>query len=567
GMSPGALRSLRIQLAGKRQAQLRRARQRMVMGMAVFGCLTMLTGARLFELALINPSDGRQTARIWEGAKPRAAIVDRNGADLARSFKAFYLAVKPREIVGDPERLAQQIAGILGDVDPADIEADLTAKGRWRYVQRRVQPDDAVALKALGEPGLEIGREWERVYPNRSLAAHVLGYTSIDGQGQAGLEQQMQTRLSDPELSDKPVALSIDTRVQHAMVQALTAQMKKHDAIGGSGIVMDVHTGELLALTSQPVFDPNAAGRESLDSRFNRATYGVYELGSTLKALTIATAIDTGTVTSMGQGYDASHPIRAGRFTIRDFHGKNRWLSVPEIFMYSSNIGTAKMALEAGVPKQKDYLRKLGMLEKPPLELAERGYPLYPDVWGEISAITISYGHGISVTPLHLAAAYSALVNGGIYHKPTLLKLDPDAKPEGRRVFKPETSRQMNALLRLVVKEGTGGNAEAEGYRVGGKTGTADKPQNGGYNRRSLVTTFAAAFPMDNPRYVVIAMLDEPKGIRETYGYATAGWTAAPVVSDVVSRIAPVLGVDPSETKDIDLEPLLAHVRGKGGAG
>ena len=207
------------------------------------------------------------------------------------------------------------------------------------------------------------------------------------------------------------------------------------------------------------------------------------------------------------------------------------------------------------------------MLDKPPLELAERGYPLYPDTWGDISTMTISYGHGIAITPLHMAAGYAALVNGGVYHKPTLMKLDPDAKPVGRRVFKPETSRQMNALLRLVVKEGTGGKAEAEGYRVGGKTGTADKPQNGGYNRRSLVTTFAAAFPMDNPRYVVIAMLDEPKGIKETYGYATAGWTAAPVISDVVSRIAPVLGVDPSDTKDVDLEPLLAHVRGKGGAG
>ncbi len=566
-MSPAALRTLRIQLAGKRQAQLRRARQRMVMGMAVFGCLTLLTGVRLFELALIDPSDGRQTAQRWEGAKPRAAIVDRNGSDLARSFQAFYLAVKPRELVGDPGELSEQIAAILGERDPAKIRGDLTSNARWRYIQRRVQPEDAVALKALGEPGLEIGREWERVYPNRTLAAHIVGYTNIDGVGQAGLEQQLQTRLSDPELSDKPVALSIDTRVQHALVQSLQAQMERHSAIGGGGIVMDVHTGELIAMTSQPVFDPNAAGRDSLDSRFNRATYGVYELGSTVKALTIAMAIDNGTVTSMAQGYDASAPLKYGRFRIRDFHGKNRWLSVPEIFMYSSNIGTAKMALEMGTPVQKKYLRELGMLDKVPLELAERGYPLYPDVWGDISTVTISYGHGLSVSPLHLAAAYAALVNGGIYHDPTLMKLDPDEKPKGRRVFKEETSRQMNALLRLVVKEGTGGKAEAKGYRVGGKTGTADKPQNGGYNRKALVTTFAAAFPMDDPQYVVIAMLDEPKGIKETYGYATAGWTAAPVVSDVVGRIAPILGVDPSDTKDIDLAPLLANVRGKGGAG
>lgn len=565
-MSPAALRTLRIQLAGKRQQQMKRARQRIAVVMVVFMLAPLLTGARLLELAVSDNGPGGRSAMVWQGVQPRAPIVDRNGNTLARSFEAFYLAARPHQLVNDPSDLAEDIAAIIGDIDPADVEEDLTARGKWRYIRRRVQPADAVALKALGEPGLEIGREWERVYPNRELAAHTVGYTNHDGEGQAGLERQLEARLSDPQLADRPVELSLDTRVQHALVQELQAQMDKHSAIGGSGVVMDVHTGELIALTSQPVYDPNAAGRESLDARFNRATYGVYELGSTFKALTIAMALDTGTVTSMAQGYDATQPLKAGRFRIRDFHAKKRWLTVPEIFMHSSNIGTAKMAVEMGPETQRDYLRALGMMDRPPLELAERGHPIYPDPWGEVSTMTISYGHGIAVTPLHLAAAYAALVNGGTYREPTLLKLGPDAQPIGRRVFKAETSREMRKLLRLVVAEGTGGKAAAEGYRVGGKTGTADKPKNGGYDRRNLVTTFAAAFPMDDPRYVVIAMLDEPKATKDTHGYATAGWTAAPVISRVVSRIAPILGVDPSDKQDIDLAPLLAHVREANGA-
>ncbi|MEO0500215.1 MAG: penicillin-binding protein 2 [Pseudomonadota bacterium] len=566
-MSPAALRSLKIQLAGKRQAQLKSARRRMVVGLAMFGCLTLLTGARLTELALSGIGGPGVAARSWTGAAPRAPIVDRNGNDLARSFRAFSLAVKPREVVGDKDELAERIAAILGERDPADIARHLNSKGKWRYIERRVQPDDAVALKALGEPGLVIDREWERVYPNRTLAAHTLGYANVDGEGLAGLERELDARLTDPELAEVPVALSLDTRVQHQLVQVLTAQMEKHDAIGGAGVVLDVHTGELLALTSQPVYDPNAAGRDSLDARFNRATYGVYELGSTFKALTIAMAMDAGVVTSMAQGYDASQPVKAGRFRIRDFHAKNRWLSVPEIFMYSSNIGTAHMASALGSDRQQAYLRKLGMLDRPAVELAERGRPLYPESWGEISTMTVAYGHGIAVTPLHLAAAYASLVNGGVYREPTLMKRGPDAVPAGTQVFSPETSSKMNALLRLVVKEGTGGKAEAAGYRVGGKTGTAEKPKNGGYSRRALVTTFAAAFPMDDPQYVVVAMLDEPQGIKETFGYATAGWTAAPVVGEVVTRIAPILGVTPSNVKDVDLTEVMAEVKREKSAG
>ena len=563
-MSPAALRTQRITLAGRRRTALERARLRMTLVMAGFALITLVLGGRLTYLSLSSDAGADGYIAAAERGE-RAPIVDRNGADMARSFQAFYLAVQPAKLVGDPEETARDIAAILGERDPADIRAQLKSHGAWRYIQRRVQPEDAVKLKAIGEPGLVIGREWERIYPNRTLAAHVLGFTDIDNIGRAGLERELDTRLSDPAHFSEPVQLAIDSRVQHVLVTALKAQMEKHSAIGAAGVVMDVRTGELLALTSLPVFDPNAAGRGTADSRFNRATYGVYELGSTFKALTMAMALESGVVSSMAQAYDARFPLKVGRFRIRDDHPKARWMTVPEIFMYSSNIGTAQIAQQIGAERQQKYLRSLGMLDRPHVELAERGRPLSPDNWGEISTMTISYGHGLAVSPLHVAAAYAAIVNGGIYHDPTLLKVDADETPAGRRVFSQETSDRMRELLRLVVTKGTGSKANAEGYRVGGKTGTAEKPKAGGYARKSLVTNFAGFFPADDPRYVVVAMLDEPKGIKETWGFAGAGWTAAPVVGNVVTRIAPILGVDPSNEKDVDLGPLLAHVQGASG--
>ena len=274
-------------------------------------------------------------------------------------------------------------------------------------------------------------------------------------------------------------------------------------------------------------------------------------------------ALDTGVITSMSQQYDATHPLQMGRFRIRDDHPKARWLTIPEIFMYSSNIGTAQIAQEIGSARQQKFLKELGFMAPAEIELKERGRTLYPAQWGELATMTVSYGHGIAVTPLHLASAYAALVNGGVWRPATLLKVQGGGVGKGRRVFSEEASRTMRAMLRLVVTHGTGKQAEAEGYRVGGKTGTAEKPDGGRYNRNAMVTTFAAAFPMDDPKYVVIAMLDEPKGTKETYGFRGAGWNAAPVVSKVISRIAPVLGVAPSDVRDVDLNPLLAYVQGK----
>jgi cell division protein FtsI (penicillin-binding protein 3) len=561
-VSPAALRQLRIQLAGRRQAGLARARQRLSMGILLFGGLAAVATLRLGDLALAGDSGGSATSRAASLAPPRADIVDRSGADLATTFDAFALAVRPHALVGDPRRIAQRVAAALGRDDVARIYRELTHHGKYRYIQRRILPAEAKAVNAIGEPGLVLEREQERVYPNQFLGAHVIGYTDIDGRGQAGIERAFDERLSDPAERDAPLELAIDARVQHAMESELAAAMAKHSAIGAAGIVMDVHTGEVLALASLPELNPNKTGGvENDNARFNRATLGVYELGSTFKAMTMAMALDTGVVTSMEQGYDATRPLQMGRFRIRDDHPKARWLSIPEIFMYSSNIGTAQMARDIGTARQQHYIRRLGLMEPVHIELNERGRTLYPAQWGELATMTVSYGHGIAITPLHLASAYAALVNGGVWRPATLLKVQGGGVAKGRRVFSKEASRTMQAMLRLVVTHGTGKRAEAPGYRVGGKTGTAEKPDGGRYNRSALVTTFAGAFPMDDPKYVVVAMLDEPKGTSDTYGFRSAGWTTAPVVSKVVSRIAPVLGVAPSDVRDADIGPLLAHTQ------
>lgn len=537
------------------------SRQRLMIGVMLFTGLAGILTLRLAELA-VTGNGNVQAASFGTGfAPPRADIVDRTGAKLATSFDAYALAVRPQALVGDPKLLARKVAAALGQSDPMPIYRQMTHHGKFRYIQRRILPAEAKAINALGEPGLLLEREQERIYPNQFLAAHVIGYTDIDGNGQAGVERVYQDRLTDREAKTVPLQLSIDARVQHAVESELQAAMDKHSAIGGAGVVMDVDTGEVIALASLPEFNPNKAGREDPDARFNRATLGVYELGSTFKALTMAMALDTGVITSMAQTYDATQPLQMGRFRIRDDHPKARWLTIPEIFMYSSNIGVAQIAREIGASRQQGYIRKLGFMEPVHIELNERGRTLYPAQWGELSTMTVSYGHGIAVTPLHLASAYAALVNGGVWRPATLLKVQGGGAAKGRRVFSKEASRTMQAMLRLVVTHGTGKQANAPGYRVGGKTGTAEKPEAGRYNHSALVTTFAGAFPMDNPKYVVVAMLDEPQGTSDTYGFRSAGWTTAPVVAKVVTRIAPVLGIVPSDVLDADIAPLLANTQ------
>ncbi|MEM7654223.1 MAG: penicillin-binding protein 2 [Pseudomonadota bacterium] len=384
------------------------------------------------------------------------------------------------------------------------------------------------------------------MYPQGALTAHITGYTDIDNKGLAGLERSFDEALTDLQ---EPLELTLDVRAQHVVREELANAMRYFSAIGGVGIVLDARTGGVVALVSLPDFEPSEPGKSPDAARFNRATLGLYEMGSTLKILTTAMALETG-VTSLTGGYDATDPIRFGRFTINDYKGKHRWLSVPEIFKYSSNIGMAKMALDVGTDRQQAFLDSVGILRTASIELEEVGAPLVPDPWREINTITISYGHGLAISPLQTASAVAAIVNGGIYHKASLIKHPDGVNPIGQRVIRPEVAEAMKKLLRLVVTEGTGRHADAEGYLVGGKTGSAEKQKSGGYSDTALVSSFVGAFPMTDPRYVVFAMLDEPKGREETRGYATGGWVAAPVVSKIVRRLAPLLGVAPVNPLD-----------------
>src|SRR5256885_13942028 len=407
--------------------------------------------------------------------------------------------------------------------------------------RRRATPGLVEAVNALGEPGLAIQREPDRLYPQTSLAAQVLGWTDIDGHGVAGIERAFDARLADPLTRGEPLTLSIDSRVQQALEHELLDAMTHFSAIGAAGVVMNIHTGEVLAMTSLPQLNPNAAGEGTDEARFNRATLGVYELGSTFKPFTVAMAMDSGIIKSFGKIYNCPDELHVYGHVVHDTHPFGRQCTVAEIMKESSNIGTAQIADQVGAKRQQFFLKNMGFLSPVGIELKERGRTLTPGSrWGPFETMTVGFGHGIAVTPLHLATGYATLFNGGIYRPATLLRIDRDHPvAAGRRVFSEDTSYKMRALLRLVVTDGTGRKADAPGYRVGGKTGTAEKLLNGHYTSTAVVTSFAGVFPMDEPRYVMVMMLDDPKATAETYGFHTAAWNIGPAFGVAGSRIAP----------------------------
>jgi cell division protein FtsI (penicillin-binding protein 3) len=424
-------------------------------------------------------------------------------------------------------------------------------------LRRRALPELVAAVNALGEPGMAYAREPERLYPQTTLAAHVLGYTDLSGHGVTGMERVLNTELAGTGGRGKSVALSIDARVQAAMESELYAAMVDQKALGAAGVVLDVHTGEVVAMVSLPVFNPNKPQGNKDDAQWrNSVTQSVYELGSTFKPLTMANAMDSGVVTSLARRYDASAPLKVGGYAIHDEHSDGRWLNVPEALIHSSNIVTARIADELGQERTAAFFRKLHFESKPYIELKERGAPIWPSFWGRTTTMTIGYGHGMAVTPLHLASAYAALVNGGIWRPSTLMKIAPGKVPKGTRVITQDTSDKMRQMLRMIVTEGTGKSANVPGMRVGGKTGTADKAAEGGYDRSTTVSTFACAFPMDAPRYVVIAMLDSPKGSALSFGQRTAAWVSAPAAGRIIARIGPMLGIFPDTSRDIDVSAL-----------
>jgi len=491
---------------------------------------------------------------------------------LARAFPAYSLWYRPAALgngpplVKTPLEVAIALNRIFPDMDVTETAARL-ASGKPGYLRRRILPEDANKIHLLGEPALEFPRENERYYPQGSLAAHVLGYVDAAGHGQVGMEQVFDGHLRDRATRANASVLSLDARVQGALEDELARGMRDSAARGAAGIVLDVETGEVLALASLPSFNPNLIDQSGAANIFNRLTNQVYELGSTFKPITVASAIEAGTVTSMARRYPSGQPLTIDKRTIHDSHNFGSSMNVPEALIHSSNIVLAQVGDELGGARLNATLRTLGFDRRPRIELPARGFPLWPrGDWSRITTATVSYGHGMAVTPLHLASAYAAMVNGGVWHPATLRKLAPGELPESRRVWKASTSARMRQLLRMIVDIGTGRSANAVGFRVGGKTGTAEKNINGHYQPDKVVASFAAAFPMDHPRDVVLALIDEPHATAATSGQRTAAWNAAPVVGRVVPRIGPLLGVMPDPTHDIDLTdlaPLVASGEGE----
>jgi len=550
-----------LQLSPKLMAAIEAGRTRLLVTGMVFSLAFATLGARLIDVTLFERDGTASVVQRAVAAKrvgDRADIVDRNGIVLATSLPTASLYANP-QMVRSAADAARRIAAVIPGASEAELRSKLSSKKSFVWLKRQLTPTQQYQVNRLGIPGLQFQKEFQRYYPHGALLSHTVGFAGLDNQGLSGIEQYFDKRLRE---EGTPLALSIDIRMQFILTQELAKAMQKFNAIGATGTVLDVRSGEVLALSSLPSFEPTAAASASDDARFNRATLGLYEMGSVFKIFTTAMALDQGFV-DFDDGYDTSKPIRAARYTIRDYKPKNRWLSIPEIFIYSSNIGTVHMAMEAGTGAQRAFLKNIGLLSAPSLEVSEVGAPLLPSPWREINTMTISYGHGLAVSPLQVAAAVSSIVNGGELHPLTLVRRASAEDIPARRVISEKTSRQMRQLMRLTVTNGTGRKADAEGYFVGGKTGTADKQAGKGYARNKRIASFVGAFPMTDPRYVVLVMLDEPKGIKETHGYATGGWVAAPVMRGIVERIGPIAGLAPRGADQIDdgTEQILVRIK------
>ncbi|MBY8826774.1 peptidoglycan D,D-transpeptidase FtsI family protein [Hephaestia mangrovi] len=554
----------------KRHALLATSHARLMMLLLLFGAGVAMIVLRLAWLAVFTqPATSRDAAAAL--VPLRADLVDRNGAPLARTIDAWSIGVHPRDIIGDRRAIAQQLAQLIPAHDESYFYAKLTQDVPFTYIERRALPGTVEQVNAIGEPAIVFSREPERLYPQSKLADHVLGFVDYTGHGALGMERALDTKLLDQGSRSQPIALSIDARVQAAMESELGAAMATFQAKAAVGIVEDVHTGEIVAMTSMPQFNPNRIKDATPDELRNNATQSVFELGSTFKPITMAEAIESGTVTSMARRFDATKPLQVGRFTIHDLPSDpKRWLNIPETLIYSSNVATARIADLIGEQGMKDIFHKMHFDTRPDIELREKGSPLWPKFWARTTTMTTGYGHGIAITPLQLANAYATLVNGGIWRPTTLLRVAPGQAAAGERVLSQATSDRMRQLLRLVVLKGTGRRADAPGYRVGGKTGTAEIADAGGYDKHRNVATFAAVFPIDRPRYVVITMLDAPHATAQTYGWTTAAWNVVPVANRVIQRIGPLLGVLPDMSRDIDesdLLPLLWNGPGSDDAG
>jgi cell division protein FtsI (penicillin-binding protein 3) len=475
---------------------------------------------------------------------PRAAIEDRNGQLLAVSLPTAEVYADPREMA-DVDDVVRKLHQVLPNLD-ADVTRERLNRDKKSFVwiARQITPQQEVAINHLGIPGIYFRDTGRRYYPLGRVAAQVLGAVDVDQHGVAGVEKAFDQRLSS---DSTPLRLSIDLRVQAVVRDELQQAVQEFNPIGAAGIVMDVNTNEVIAMVSLPDYDANDFGKADPNSRFNRAVTGMYEPGSTFKLQTAAMALDSGAV-KLTDWFDAIHPIHIGRFTITDYQGKHRMLALPEVLTFSSNLGAAHIAMDVGAQRQQAWLRAMGMFDKLPVQLPEAGRPLHPPFsnWGEAAVMTVGFGHGIAVSPLHIVRGVATLVDGGILRPPTMLALDPDAAPPaGTRLMQQQTSDTIRKLMRLVVTDGYGKPADVVGYFVGGKTGTAEVVSHGTYEKHTNIAAFISVYPMNAPRYAVYMMLDEPHATAATHGYTTAAWIAAPVAAKVIARTAPMLGLFP----------------------
>ncbi|MCC2687968.1 MAG: cell division protein [Rhizobiaceae bacterium] len=538
-----------IVVEGRRKADGGRARNRVLMTMAVFFGIYATIGGRLVYLGLQNPDESGGPASRVTASRPD--LVDRNGEVLATDIKTASLFAEPRRIV-DPNEVIEKLAIVLPDIEVEETYHKLKSGAGFVWLRRQLTPKQQNEIMQLGIPGIGFRTEKRRFYPGGPTASHIVGLTNIDNQGISGLEKYVDDQgLADLQASGlavagdlRPVRLSIDLRVQHIVHDELSQGMEKYHAIAAGAVVLNVKTGEVMAMVSLPDYDPNNPYNAHEKDRLNRMSAGTFEMGSTIKTFTTAMALDSGKAT-LESRFDASRPLHIGRFTIRDFHGKGRVLTLPEVFIYSSNIGSAREADMVGIEGHREFLRRLGLLTRMKTELPEVATPTEPREWKKVNSITIAFGHGMSTTPLQTAVGAAALLNGGKLIPPTFLMRDEaEAEAVADQVVSARTVESMRYLYRLNAEKGSGRRAEVPGFRVGGKTGTAEKVVNGRYSSDKRFNAFLAAFPMEDPQYVVLAIVDEPKPEKPGMG-ATAGLNAAPIVANIIRRSGAMLGVKP----------------------
>ena len=550
-------RILRALLYGNADRSMK-ARGRIGLAMLAFVSIYAIIAGRLVVYALTPESHGARRVGGDAVATARPDVLDRRGEVLATDVRTPSLFGEPKRLI-DVDEAVEHLTAVMPDLDAKEVRDRLGNRKRgFAWLRREITPKQQQDIYKLGIPGIGFLNENKRIYPNGAEVAHLIGLVNVDNQGIAGIEKWLDGNglaalhaagLATDRLQE-PVQLSVDLRVQHAMRDELLAARDKFKAKAAAGVITDVRTGEILAMVSVPDFDPNNPKEASDPTRINRLTTGVFEMGSTFKALTLAMGLDSGKF-NLNSMLDARASLRYGKFNISDYHAQKRVLSLPEVFTYSSNIGTAKIALGMGVEHHKWFLKKMGQLDRVYTEI-ESAMPIVPKRWGELNTITIAFGHGLSVAPLQATMAVGALMNGGLMIPPTFLKrTEQEAQALGKQVIKPETSLKMRYLMRLNAEKGSAKKVDIPGYYVGGKTGTAEKVVNGRYSKTKLLTTFMAVLPADQPRYLVTILLDEPQGLPETHGFATSGWNAAPTAGKIISRVAPMLGLEPR----LDLPP------------